>query len=208
MTEEKDKNVDLDDEVDSDDEITQASPDEEIAEELKRGRADRIEDLEKKLKETEDKYLRAAAEFDNFRKRIQREKEEIAQSTSERLMKELLEVKDHLELALSHSQGAADVKSLRDGIDLTLKQLVNFLKKYGVDEVQPLGEAFDPAFHEAIHQEESPDYRPGSVVHVYQKGYVMKGRLLRPARVTVAADGSGQNLSDKPLSEKPLKEKK
>ncbi len=191
MTEEKDKSA----EFDSEDEITQASPDEEVAEEVKQGKVDRIEELEAKVKETEGKYLRAVADFENYRKRVQKEKDELTLVVSERLLKEFLEVKDHLELALSHSQGSqgsGDVKNLRDGVTLTLKQLDNFLKKHGVEEVQPLGEAFDPAFHEAIHQEESAEYQPGAVVHVYQKGYLMKGRLLRAARVTVAAEGSGK----------------
>lgn len=197
MTEEKDKTSGFDSPEDSEDEITQASPDEEVAEEVKQGQAGRIEALEAKVKETEGKYLRAVADFENYRKRVQKEKDELTHAVSERLLKEFLEVKDHLELALSHSQGSTDVKNLRDGVTLTLKQLDNFLKKHGVEEVQPLGEDFDPAFHEAIHQEESAEYRPGAIVHVYQKGYLMKGRLLRAARVTVAAEGSGKNLQTK-----------
>lgn len=179
------------DSPDSEDEITQATPDEEIAQELARGTGARAEELEKKCKEVEDKYLRSVAEIDNYRKRAAKEREDLVHATSERFLKELLEVKDHLEMALSHSkdvQGTAEVKGLREGVDLTLKQLANFLKKFGVEEIGALGNVFDPAFHEAIHQEESLEYKAGSVVHVYQKGYLLNGRLLRPARVTVAAE--------------------
>lgn len=173
--------------TDSEDEITQLTPEEEIKEERPAGEAGRIGELEAKLRETEDKYLRAYADFENYKKRVLKEKEELALYTSEKLLRELLEVKDHLELALSHAREAADVKGLREGVTLTLKQLGKFLEKFGVKEIQPLGEPFDPAFHEAIHQEESAEYKPGTVVHVYQKGYLFHERLLRAARVTVAA---------------------
>lgn len=190
---EKPKNPE--DHSDSEDEITQATPDEEVAQELARGRTARADELEKKCKEMEDKYLRSVAEIDNYRKRAAKEREELIHATSERFLRELLEVKDHLEMALSHAKdvcsdnkGMAEVKGLREGVDLTLKQLSNFLKKFGVDEIETLGEVFDPNFHEAIHQEQNPEYKPGSIVHVYQKGYLLNGRLLRAARVTVAAE--------------------
>lgn len=166
----------------SEDEITETLPEEVLREK------NEIDELKTKLKETEDKYLRTYADLENYRKRVFREKEEIAQATSERLLKELLDVKDHLELALSHSRESAEVKGLREGVQLTLKQLGKFLEKFGVKELQALGEMFDPAFHEAIHQEEGAEYKPGSVVHVYQKGYLFNDRLLRPARVTVAGE--------------------
>ncbi len=150
------------------------------------------EDLEKKVKELEDKYLRTYADFENYRKRATKEKEEFARLTTEKLLKELLEVKDHLELALEHSKdhtkAAEDVKSLREGVQLTLKQLGKFLEKFGVTEIRPLGESFNPAFHEAIHEEESVEHKPGTCVHVYQKGYLFEGRLLRAARVTVSKE--------------------
>lgn len=162
-------------------EITQLTPEEE---------AGPIRELEQKLKEIEDKYLRACADLENYKKRVQKEKEELTLLTSEKLLRELLEVKDHLELALSHSQHSqevSEVKGLREGVTLTLKQLGKFLEKFGVKEIHALGENFDPAFHEAVHQEESVEYKPGTVVRVFQKGYLFHGRLLRAARVTVAA---------------------
>lgn len=162
------------------DEITQLTPEEDLKEE------GRDEELDKKLKETEDKYLRTYADFENYKKRVAKDKEDLALITSEKLLKELLEVKDHLEAALSHSKDSAQVKGLREGVVLTLKQLDKFLGKFGVTEAPALGEPFDPAFHEAIHEEESD--KPGTVVHVYQKGYLFHGRLLRAARVTVAKE--------------------
>lgn len=172
----------------SEDEITQSVPEDEVAEEA----GSPQEDWEAKAKELAEKYLRTYADFENYRKRVAKEKEEVRQATSELLLRELVEVKDHLELALSHARESAspELKSLREGVQLTLKQLQNFLKKFGVEEIQALGEPFNPAYHEAIHQEESQEYAPGSVVHVYQKGYLLNGRLLRPARVTVAKEKS------------------
>lgn len=143
-------------------------------------------DLEAKVKELEDKYLRTYADFENYRKRAAKEKEELIQFASERLLRELLDVKDHLEKALEHATEALNIKPLREGVQLTLKQLVQFLEKFGVQELSALGEVFDPAKHEAVHQEESVEFKSGTVVHEYQKGYLVNGRLLRPARVAVA----------------------
>ena len=160
------------------------------------GAADqKIAELEKKIREVEaqaaelkDRHLRTYADFDNYKKRVAKDREELIQATTERLLRELLEVKDHLELALDHSRDAADVKPLHDGVTLTLKQMDQFLEKCGVRELTSLGEKFDPAFHEAIQEEESQACQPGSVAREYQKGYLYQGRLLRAARVAIAKE--------------------
>lgn len=179
--------------IEDEEEITALTPEEEVAEPPAPGKSApeksaKIQELEKKLKEMEDRYLRTYADLENYRKRVSKEKEDLTLFTTEKLLRELLEVKDHLELALSHSKDSSDLKGLREGVVLTLKQLEKFLEKFGVKEIVPLGEPFNPAFHEAIHQEESTEYKPGSVVHVYQKGYLFHERLLRPARVTVSRE--------------------
>jgi len=177
-------NEDINDKkIDNEEEITQTTSQDEVA------IPSENEVLEHKVKELEQKYLRTYADFENYRKRVAKEKEEVRQSTSELLLRELLEVKDHLEMALSHAKETSvspELKSLREGVGLTLKQLQNFLKKFGVDEINPLGEPFNPEFHEAIQQEAVAGFAPGAVSRVFQKGYVMNGRLLRPARVAVA----------------------
>lgn len=188
----KDGSQDSQDSQDSEEEVTQSLPEESLKEEAPSpagpAPAETGEkDPAQKLKEMEDKYLRTYADLENFRKRAAKEKEDLVVHNSEKLLRELLEVKDHLELALSHSHELPETKGLREGVNLTLKQLVKFLEKFDVKEVHALGEPFDPAFHEAIHQEESAEYKPGTVVHVYQKGYLFRERLLRAARVTVAA---------------------
>ena len=169
----------------SEDEITQALPEEELAKEGAE-ELSHIRELEVKVKDLEDKYLRTYADFDNFRKRVAREKEEVVTATSENLLREFLEVKDHLEQALTHASDSAEIKSLREGVELTLKQLRKYLEKAGVEEINALGEPFDPTYHEAIHQEKSAEYKPGTVVHEYQRGYLFRKKLLRPSRVTVA----------------------
>lgn len=173
------------------DEVTQSLPEEAIASE----ETSEVEEFKKKFEETQDKYLRAVADFENFKRRAAKDREEIAILTSEKLLREFLDVKDHLELALDHSREATEVKSLREGVDLTLKQLGRFLEKFGVTEVKSLGESFNPAYHEAIHQEASAEQKPGTIVHVYQKGYSFQGRLLRAARVTVASEAKGGLIS-------------
>src|SRR5262245_27804502 len=120
MNNDTDKKNVADSESATDEEITQTIPKDDVEE---------ANEAAAKLKEMEDKYLRTYADFENYRKRVVKEKEEIRQSTSEFLLRELLEVKDHLELALSHSrevQGSPELKSLREGVDLTLKQLQIF----------------------------------------------------------------------------------
>ncbi len=178
------------DSPDSEDEITQLTP-EEI---LNQGQLDedskQLQELEEKLKAEQDKFLRTYADFENYRKRVAKEKEELSLITSEKLLRELLEVKDHLELALSHSKDSPDVKSLKEGVVLTLRHLSKFLEKFGVKEIDTLGQSFNPSYHEAVQEESSVECKPGAVVQVYQKGYMFHERLLRPARVSVAKDKS------------------
>ncbi len=150
----------------------------------------KIAELEKSFADMKNNFLRAVADLENYKRRAIKEREEVVAATNERLLRELLEVKDHLELAVNHSHGATDVKPLHDGVTLTLKQMQQFMEKAGVTELASLGEPFNPAYHEAIHEEESEMFKPGCVVKEYQKGYLFNGRLLRAARVAVAREKS------------------
>lgn len=133
-----------------------------------------------------DKYLRAAAELENVRKRAARDVENAHKFAIERFAAELLAVCDSLEMALAADD--ASLASLREGSEATLKQLVTVMQRFGVEEVDPEGEPFDPALHEAMTMQPSDEVEPGSVMTVFQKGYALNGRLLRPARVVVAAE--------------------
>jgi molecular chaperone GrpE len=137
-----------------------------------------------------DKYTRAVAELDNVRKRAGREVEKAHKFALERFSGELLAVKDSLELGLAAGE-VADVESLKEGSEATLKLLGSVLEQFGVSEVDPEGEPFDPELHEAVVMQPSADMEPGSVLSVFQKGYTLNGRLLRPARVVVATDPPG-----------------
>ncbi len=134
-----------------------------------------------------DRYLRAAAEMENVRKRAERDVENVRRFALERFATELLAVKDSLELGLAAGEGSADAESLLEGTRSTLRQLTGVLERFGVTEVNPEGEPFDPELHEAMSTQPSGDVEPNTVLIVYQKGYTLNGRLLRPARVVVAA---------------------
>ena len=143
--------------------------------------------LQAKADENWQKYLRAAAELENVRKRAARDVENAHKFALERLAVELLAVRDSLEMGLAAGDDA-DVESLRQGKQATLKQLVTIMERFGVEELDPQGEPFDPGVHEAMTMQPSAELEPGSVLTVVQKGYALNGRLLRPARVVVAAE--------------------
>jgi molecular chaperone GrpE len=130
--------------------------------------------------------LRERAELDNQRKRLARDVEQARRFANERLLSQLLPVLDSLEAGLAVQGDTA--QHLRDGMDLTLKQLLKVAADNGMTPIHPLGENFDPDWHQAISQVAAPEAVPGSVVQVFQKGYALNDRLLRPALVVVAAD--------------------
>lgn len=144
-------------------------------------------ELQARIDENWEKYLRAAAELENVRKRAARDVENAHKFALERFTSELLAVCDSLEMGLAAGDDA-DVETLLAGKEATLKQLKTTMERFGVEELDPQGEPFDPAMHEAMTVQPSDDVEPGSVLTVFQKGYALNGRLLRPARVIVAAE--------------------
>ena len=144
-------------------------------------------ELQARADDNWDRYLRAAAEVENIRKRASRDVENARKYALEAMSRELLGVKDSLEMGLAASD-TADAESLVKGSLATLKLLTATLERFGVCEVDPEGEPFDPEFHEAISVQPSTEAEPGSVLTVVQKGYALNGRLLRPACVIVAAE--------------------
>ncbi len=142
-----------------------------------------------------DKYVRAAAELENVRKRASRDVENAHKFALERLCSELLAVRDSLEMGLAAAD-KADAQSLLEGKKATLKLLTATMERFGVVELDPQGEPFDPQEHEAMTMQPSADVEPGSVLSVFQKGYALNGRLLRPARVVVAAEPADKPGSD------------
>ena len=132
-----------------------------------------------------DSYLRSQAEMENMKKRFQKDKQELIKYGNEILTKQLLPVADNLEKALAHAEDKTAFDALREGVDLTLKGLMNVLEKAGVEAVKAVGAPFDPNFHEAVSEQENEEAAPGAVLMELQKGYLLNQRLIRPAMVVV-----------------------
>ena len=145
-----------------------------------------LDELQARADENWDRYLRAAAETENVRKRAARDVEHARRYALEAFAKEMLCVRDSFEMGIDAAE-TADAGGLAEGSAATLKLLITTLERFGISEVDPIGEPFDPELHEAISMQPSADAEPGSVLLVAQKGYALNGRLLRPAMVVVAA---------------------
>ena len=152
-------------------------------------------ELEGELSESQERVLRTVADAENFKKRLQREKEEQTRYANESFMRELLPVVDNLERALEHSEVGADQGGLVEGLNMTLKGFLDALTRFGCTRVEAAGKPFDPNFHEAVSQEESADHEPNTVLRELQKGYMLKERLLRPAMVLVSKRPSQQDTA-------------
>ena len=137
------------------------------------------------LKEAEDIKLRALADMDNTRKRLAREKEEHSRYAAESVLSDILPALDNLDLALSHAPQDPASKNFVIGVEMTRKLLLDSLSRHGLTTVGELGEEFDPAVHEAVNMEAHSEYPEGSVCGLMTRGYRLKDRLLRPARVAV-----------------------
>jgi molecular chaperone GrpE len=135
----------------------------------------------------QDKYLRLAAEFENYKKLVQKQKQEYVQFANESMLKELLPVIDNLERALKHAKESHGQQGLIQGVELTLKQATETLARFGVRPIASLGAPFDPAQHQAVARRESPASKENTVIEEYQKGYLLHDRVLRAAMVVVAS---------------------
>jgi len=143
------------------------------------------------------KYIRLAADFENYKKRLAKEKADVVSYGNEELIKALLNVIDNLERALDHADEEADPKALIEGVKLVHKQFLSCLEKFGVKFVDASpGQEFDPRMHQAIERVESPDFTPGLIISEMLRGYVLKERLLRPALVVVSKGPSGSGESE------------
>ena len=160
--------------------------------------ADQVEQLKAEVSsarqeaaETYERLLRLSAEFENYKKRMQRQTEGHRKYANESLIKDLLGVVDNLERALNASQQQSENNEKRDacmieGLEMTLNEIRKVLKKYHVEPVEALGKPFDPTFHEAVMQQPSEDHPDNTVIQEMQKGYMLHDRLIRPAMVVVS----------------------
>ena len=143
-----------------------------------------LTEAQEAIAELNERIVRLTADFDNFRKRAQREKDEARQFANQGLLEKLLPVLDNFEMALTAVKDADP--SVRDGVQMILDQLLGVLKESGVEPVDAMGQPFDPNLHEALSQEETTEVEEGTVVQQVQRGYKLNDRLVRPARVVVA----------------------
>jgi len=162
-----------------------------------------VEDLQQALvakaeevKGLNDKYLRLAAEFDNYKRLNQRDQRDLIRFGNEQLIKELLPVVDNLERAIKAAKDGGSSEVLIQGVDLTLKQLVDALAKFGVQAIPTVGQRFDPSGHQAVASVPSDQVPDQHVVEEFQRGYRLHDRILRAAMVTVSAGAPFENAGD------------
>lgn len=145
-----------------------------------------VEKLQEELAAARDATLRAAAEAQNARRRAEQDVEKARKFALERFAGDLLPVVDNLERALEAAAEAPEANAIAEGVDLTLKSLLDVLGRFSIEQVDPAGEPFDPQLHEAMTMVPNPELEPNTVMDVMQKGFTLNGRLLRPARVVVS----------------------
>jgi len=144
-----------------------------------------VQEKEEEIKALNDKLLRSQAEFENYKKRITKEKSDLLKYANEELVKEVLRTVDNLEMAIEHAREANQSDSITEGVEIILKHLLQSLERFGVSGFTAVGEKFDPNRHEAVIQVESAEHEPDTVIAESQKGYFLRDRLLRPSLVTV-----------------------
>jgi len=161
---------------------------------------DELESIRAELAGAEDRLLRSQADYENFRRRALRERTEAHNYGHQNLVKDLLSTVDNLDRAIDHARsasesGGGDLEGLLQGVELVRREFLGAMARHGVNEIDALGKAFDPALHEAMAQKPDPSVAPNSVIEVLEKGYQLRDRLVRPARVVVtqAPEGEGES---------------
>lgn len=162
--------------------------------------ASEVEVLQAQLKEAQDKVLRAQAEMQNVRRRAEIDVEKAHKFALEKFVRELLPVADSLEKAVESTAGHEDagevVASIREGVEMTLDLLLKSFSKFNVEQINPEGEPFDPQQHEAMSMVPAPDVEPNTVVSVVQRGYLLNGRVVRPAMVVVSRPSDSPKVDE------------
>lgn len=148
---------------------------------------DKIEQLKLKNDELQNRLLRVQADYDNFKKRTIKEKEELAKYAAAQLVESLLDAVDNFERAILASNESRNYDSLVQGVEMVYRQLGDVLAKEGLELIEAIGQPFNPEFHQAVMQVETDQYEAGYVVEELQKGYIFKGKVIRPSMVKVSA---------------------
>jgi molecular chaperone GrpE len=167
-------------------EVKELTPLEQLQEDV------RLKDEE--LLKQKDTFLREKAELENFKKRLTKEKEDFVQFANERLLKELVQIEDNMERAISAPN--ATLESLKEGVEMIQKQFSIFLKNQKVESIEAMEKPFDPNLHEVLNQQESDEYEENTVIQEYSKGYTLNGRLLRSAKVVISKKPSKEETAE------------
>jgi len=181
------KEQNIEEEISGENEETKQPEENDITTEDREEVQEDKEDLKQLLDEANDKYVRLYADFVNYKKIADRNKEELLKYANEEIITDILTVIDHLELALHHSSEGETSSSLAEGVNLTLKELISVLEKHGLVTIDAMGKSFDPVVHHAMSQIESEDAEENTIVKEFRKGYMLKERVLRAAMVGVSA---------------------
>lgn len=152
-----------------------------------------IAEKDKEIAELKDKYLRTLADSENARKRIRQQADESVRIQRESILRDLLPIIDNLERALAAGRDGTDAKTILDGVEMTVKALLDFLRAQGVTPVDSVGQTFDPARHEAVDQVASDAHPHNTVIDEFHRGYLIGERTLRPARVSVAKNSASDS---------------
>jgi molecular chaperone GrpE len=191
----KKEHKDHKEEIDEQGQAVASSPDEDshkAASPKPKELKEELAQKEKEATENYDKYLRAIADLDNYKKRATKEKADIIKYGKEEVIKDILPFVDSLDRAIEHAD-SSDVQAFKEGIKLIQEQLLSCLKKHGVEKIDSIGLDFDPNFHEAMMQVESAEHAENKVVNEVQKGYLLNGRLLRPSKVCICKKTNKEN---------------
>ena len=191
----EDKTVETQEDVQADETVEQAresgtEPEQDLVAELEAAREE--------IQSYKDQYLRSEAEMSNLRRRVEKDVENAHKFGQEKLVKEILTVADNLERTLAAIEtDSDDIKPLKEGVEMTLKGLLDTFSKFSIEPIDPEGEPFDPQLHQAMTMVENPEVEPNTVISVMQKGYTLHGRLVRPAMVVVSkGGGSGKTIDE------------
>lgn len=167
---------------------------------------DPLEELQQQLKKKDQElaeqkgyFLREKADLENFRKRLIKDKEDAVQYANQRLLKELVQINDNLDRALHASN--TSLKTFKEGVEMIQKQFTTFLKNQKVEQIEALGEPFNPSLHEVMTQQESEDYDENTVIQEYSKGYTLNGRLLHSAKVVISKKPAKKKKKEKNVEE-------
>ncbi len=168
----------------------------------------RLESVEQELKDSHDRFLRVSAEFENYKKRASREMNDFRKFANESLVKAMLPVVDNLDRAIeSSSDDDHSIRSVVEGVNMTLKEILKIFEQFGVKPFESLGKIFDPALHQAVMQKETDNHPEKTILNELEKGYMIHDRLLRPAMVVVSKTTESENQENQAQEEKNRKQK-